>query len=62
MKYRLLMLSPEFEEAAVPEVVREDVAEVCAIIQYETAEELVGKVQEGLKALAEQLAGTPQPE
>jgi len=57
MMLRLLMLSPVFEDP--PEVVREDVAEACAIIEYETPEELIAKMQEAVTLLAEKLHGTP---
>lgn len=57
MIYRLLMLSPVFEEP--PEVVREDVAEACVIVAYETPEALVATIQDAMKALCEQLHETP---
>lgn len=58
--YRLLMLSPVFVEVDVPLVVREDVAEACAIIEYETPEELAAKMQDAVKLLADQVQ--PRPE
>jgi len=58
MALRLLMLSPVFE--VPPEIVREDVAEACAIVEYETVEELAQKIHEAATALTEQLALTEQ--
>lgn len=55
MKYRLLMLSPEFVADALPETVREDVAQAYRVIEYETAEELAALLQEAVKLLAEDL-------
>lgn len=60
MKYRLLMLSPIFADPeTVPLVVREDVAEACAIIEYDTPEELSAKLQDAVKLLADQVQTTP---
>jgi len=61
MKYRLLMLSPVFEETALPEIVREDVAEVCAIMEYETAEDLAAKLLEAMQLLLDKLSATAEP-
>ena len=60
MVIRLLMLSPVFTEDALPEVVREDVAEACAYIEYEMPEELVAKMLEAVTQLAEKVAAKPE--
>lgn len=56
MATRLLMLSPVFEGDAVPEVVRSDVAEVCAIIYYDTPEELAANLHDAVTSFADELA------
>lgn len=56
MKYRLLMLSPVFADLEVPEVVRSDVAEVCATISYDTPEELAANLHDAVTSFADELA------
>jgi len=63
MKYRLLMLSPVFDDP--PEVVREDVAQTYRVIEYESPEELAALLQEAVTLLAreatEDAAPAPAP-
>ncbi len=61
MKYRLLMLSPMFEEASLPEMVRPDVAEAYRIVEYENPEELAALLQEAVTLLAREATDEPAP-
>jgi len=61
MKYRLLMLSPMFEEASLQEMVRPDVAEAYRIVEYENPEELAALLQEAVTLLAREATDEPAP-
>ena len=59
MKYRLLMLSPVFEEATLPEIVRPDVAETYRVVEYESPEELAALLQAAVILLVQDATETP---
>lgn len=61
MKYRLLMLSPMFDEATLPETVRPDVAELYRIIEYESPEELAALLQEAVILLVKDVRDESPP-